>query len=132
MRDVMNIRGHLYVMMLATTLTSRNYTVDDHYFEERLTRTTTELHMALNDTIKRHITILCDLQAKGGHNIYQTFLQFIADAAKADLVVPSDAQDIYEIWVDNSGRPSYSNNDYKQSNSYKVQVNKIRHIIERA
>lgn len=86
--------------------------------------------MTLNAIIKRHVTILSELQSKGEHGVYQVLHEYIRDAARQGLVVPENAQEIYETWVDNSGRPSYSNNDYKVSYSYEQQIRKLKHTIE--
>lgn len=87
--------------------------------------------MALSETMKRHIARIGELHTTG-HAVYHMFEGYIDDCAKEKLVVPDDAQEIYETFIDNSGRPAYSNADYKQSHMYKTQISKIKRIIQNA
>lgn len=85
---------------------------------------------SLNIVVKRHIQLLGKMHAIGEANVWYILEQYIGDAFKENMIVLSNAEEIYSIFVDHSGRPDYSNNDYKQSHSYKVNVYKIKRIIQ--
>ena len=84
----------------------------------------------LSETMKRHIKILAERKIRGEYRGYEKFLGYIKDATIQGLVLPDDAIDILNEWVDNSDRPAYSNEDYKLSNSFKMQLSVLRRVME--
>lgn len=82
--------------------------------------------MALDAVVKRHLTILSDLYARGERGIYQILCAYVRDAAQQGIVKLGDEKEIYDTYM-NAYISSLNN---EQGDLYKTQVRLMKHCIE--
>ena len=81
---------------------------------------------SLNIVVKRHLQLLGRMHNEG-KRVYQAFEGYIADCVKENMIVLSNAEEVYETFADGSGI-AYD----KRTHLYKVQISKIKRIIQEA
>jgi hypothetical protein len=81
---------------------------------------------SLNIVVKRHIQLLGKMHNEG-KRVYEALEAYIRDCVKENMIVLSNAQEIYDTFIDGSGIPRD-----KRTHSYKVNVWKFKRVIQQA
>lgn len=85
----------------------------------------------LDDRVKRHIKLFAEKYNRG-ERVIIAFKQYIYDLAVKEFVVPDDAKEIYDTFLDAAVQSQLSIKHDKEGNSYLVQISKIKRIIKEA
>lgn len=87
--------------------------------------------MALNEKVKRHLQFFGERYLRG-ERVIIAFKQYIYDLAIEGTVLPDDAKEIYDTFLDTAVQSQLSIKHDKESTSYLVQISKIKRIIKEA
>ena len=82
----------------------------------------------LNETVKRHLQFFGERYLRG-ESVLRSLEGYINDIARERLVVPEDAAEIYDAFMDSSTVSLISKEHDKESNSYKAMISKIKYVI---